>query len=389
MSDPSSLPSGYVPQLLPGDADGFAGTPGWEWAMVAAPQVVNPGTRAFVDGVRERTRQLLVDPRTAAYQFEGYMSMEEARAVPYSPGRGTLGSLWQPRDFAGRDARVSLTEAVLGLQERAGAALPLAPYFAVPRADHGWMEVAVECAAETLAAVPGKRVGIVVQIELDGLLGGGVEDVLAAWSDLDPALWVVVVTEFDERLASPGETRAVLDLIRGLAAAGAAVLPAYTGRFGLAALAFGASGLAGGALELEAHPRRYLREGLVNLKAHAHYLPGAMIRLPVREAAAVLDAAPEAGGVVGSPPPTRLVQRRRVQAALEAKRQEAEALVSVVDREKALRERLLAALAICREAAVILRDSDLPLRSGAYHYLEVLAEMVGGPAASLPEDSGF
>ena len=36
----------------------------------------------------------------------------------------------------------------------------------------------------------------------------------------------------------------------------------------------GPSATPGGALELEAHPRSYLREGLVNLRANAHYLPG-------------------------------------------------------------------------------------------------------------------
>ncbi len=127
----------------------------------------------------------------------------------------------------------------------------------------------------------------------------------------------------------------------------------------------------------------------MNLKANAHYLPGAMIRLPVRDAAAVLEVAPRAGGRSDLPAPTRLVQRRRVAAALDAKRREATELLEAPELQSELRERLLDALTVCRDAAERLRGSAHRLRPGAYHYLEVLAEMMGGPQASIPEDPGI
>lgn len=388
-SDRSSTTSrlGYVPQLLPGDADGFAETERWRAAIVGAPQVVNPGTRRFVSTVRDHTDLLLVDPRTATYQFEGYMSMEEARAVPYSPGRTTLGTLWEPSDFADATSRRALIDSVLELQRQAGAGLPLAPYFAIPTAGHPWLEVAAATAEETLVATGGDA-GVVVQVELDALLSPDSPRILETFAALRPALGLVIVTEFDELQASPREAATVLEFLEGLRDAGWPLLPAYTGRFGLVAMAVGASGLAGGALELESYPRRYLREGFINLKANAHYLPGAMVRLPVLEAERVIAEVPEAAGD-GPERPARLVQRRRVRAALEAKRSEAEELMKAPAPREHLRERVLEALERCRAAAAALERKDAPLRPGRYHYLEVLGELLGGPAATVPEDAGF
>lgn len=380
----------YVPILLPRDREAFAATGGWEAVLLSATYATNPRTRRLCDLARRQARTLLVDPKTAAYQFEGYMSMEDARAVPYSPGTGTLGSLWQPVDFATRAARDALVLGVFDTQRDLGADLYLAPYFLVPHAEHAWLEIGVETARQAIAAGADRPVGAAVCVELDGLLDGGAARIADAYAALEPALWMVVVVDHDERLASPEEMRAVLDLLRLLQRTDIPVLPAYCGRFGLAATVLGAAGYAGGGLELESHPRRYLREGLVNLRSNTYYLPGAMVRLPTRTAAAVATAQPRAlGGDPADTRPARLVFRSRLQRALEAKRREIGEVADAGDPAAALRDRLDEALEVCRAARTQLESGTEELRRGEFHYLEVLREVCGGPAASRPADAGI
>lgn len=384
MSLSPSRPS-YVPILLPGDREALEDTGSWEALLLSATYGVNPRTRPLCELARARARILLVDPKTAAYQFEGYMSMEDARAVPYSPGRGTLGSLWEPADLAVEPARRKLIDDALGLQRRMGADIYLAPYFLIPDVDHPWLAIAADTAREAIARGADRPVGAVVCVELDCLLRCGPQAVAAPFADLDAALYVVMVIEHDEREASPDEMRAYMSLLARLSAGGAPVLPAYCGRFGLAATVGGTVGYAGGALELETHPRRHLREGLVNLHSNSYYLPGAMIRLPPRAAEAVVRALPAA---LGDEPtdtrPTRMLHRARLRRALEAKRRELAQVTASGDAGDALRDRLTAALRVCHAAQAELATGPEPLRPGQFHYLEVVREMCGGAAATIP-----
>lgn len=386
-SDPA-----FVPILLPRDREAYAAGGQWRATIIAATYGMNPRTRPLCDLARDRSETLIVDPKTAQYQFEGYMSMEDARAVPYSPGRSTLGTLWQPGDFDQPRARARLTDEVFALQERLGADLLLAPYFLVPHPDHPWLAIAADCVREALDREAPAPVGAVVCVELDALLHGGVQRVAAAWSGIRPALMLVIVVDHDEREASPDEMRAVMALLESLQESGAPVAPAYAGRLGLAATTMGAAGYAAGALELESHPKRYFREGLVNLPSNSYYLPGAMVRLPVREAAAVSAVRPDAlGRDSADPGPARLVKRRRLKRALEAKRRELRQIHRAPEPLLQLRERLDSALELCGDARQRLHAQNSPEAptAGAYHYLEVVREMCGGPPASIPADAGI
>ena len=64
--------------------------------MLSAVYSANPRMRDLIKHARDCTSTLLIDPKTAHFQFEGYMSMPDYRALPYSPGNQTLGTLWQP-----------------------------------------------------------------------------------------------------------------------------------------------------------------------------------------------------------------------------------------------------------------------------------------------------
>lgn len=380
----------YTPILLPGDRDAFAATGTWDSAMLTAAQWVNPLTRGLCELARERARTLLVDPKTACYQYEGYMSAEDLRAVRFSPGGGTLGVLWQPRDFAARERRAGLTSEVFEAQREMGADLLIAPYFYVTAARHPWLQVSVDTLAEALRTGTSHPVAGLVCVDIDALLGpGSLDAVASAYEALTPALWIVVVVNHDERAASPVEMRAVLGLIERLTRS-APVLQAYAGRGGLVATARGGAGYAAGGLELDAHPRRYYREGLINLHPNTHYLTGCMVQLPTRQAQAVVEAVPEAlGDESADPPITRLVARRRAARAFRAKRTEMNSLAAAADRGAWLRERIEHALATCERAAGLLEGGPHSLPPGAYHYLEVMREMLGGPAATIPGEAGF
>ncbi len=382
----------YVPILLPGDRDAFAGTAGrWQAVLLSAAHAFDPQARRLLELARRRARRVWIDPCTAHFQFEGYLASEPMRALPYGPGSGTLARLWQPHDFEDARARAHLIEAVFDAQRRLGSRQLVAPYFLVPEAGHPWHRVARRIVRESLAAAGDDPVIGVVCADLDALLGPGR---LEAFADpfvaLAPALWLVMVVNYEERAATPEEVHAVMRLY-ALLGRSAPVMPAYVGRTGLVAVAAGACGYAGGALELEALPRRILREGLINLHANAYYLAGGLSRLPVAEADRATAALPELfGEFVPERPAGRQVSRERILRALADKRAEIERLAAAVDRSARLQALLSAAIERWRGAAERLQQSGgEPLPAGVWHYLEVLREVAGGPAAPALGDPGF
>jgi len=380
----------FAPLLLPSDEDALATCGPLQAAILSATTAVSDRLGSFRRIARQRAAKLIVDPRTAVFQFEGYMSMEDMRALPYSPGRTTLGTLWQPSRFS-RSRRREVVQAVAALQIHLEADAVVAPYFLIPDPRHDWLEVAVDVARETRLQAGGRPVAANVCVDIDTILA---EHARAAYGDAfgesNADLFLLTVVNLDEREASPDEVRAVLDLLARLSQTAPSML-LYAGRLGLSAIAAGAVGYAGGTLELEAHPRRYLREGFVNLRANAHYLPGAMVRLPVRLAAAVAECVP-ATDVAGAAPATRLVRRERARRALDAKAAEAHWLGSYVEseREAALAGRFEEAISLCREARAALGESDGErLARSDFHYLEVLGEIAGGDKAELLGDASL
>lgn len=376
----------FAPLLLPSDEGALAICSPLRAAILPATAAVSDRLAPFGRTVRQRTGMLIVDPRTAVFQFEGYLSMEDLRALPYSPGKSTLGTLWRPDQFS-RNQRRELIEAVTAVQVHLEADIIVAPYFLVPNPRHDWLPVAVEAAIETRARAGDRPVAVNVCVDIDTILAEPSRSAYGeAFADSHADLFLLTVVNLDEREATPDEVRAVLDLLDRLSRTAPSML-LYAGRLGLSAIAAGAVGYAGGALELEAHPQRYLREGLVNLRANAHYLPGAMVKLPVRAAAAVADSVP-AVDAPDTPLATRLVNRERVRRALDAKAAEVHWLGGYAEgeRQAALKGRLDEAIILCREAQAALARSDAdadPLARSAFHYLEVLREVAGGEQAEL------
>jgi hypothetical protein len=376
--------------LLPPDQPGVDAGGALDAAVVSATCATNERLLPLWRSARERARCLLVDPRSAAFQFEGYVSMEDVRSLPYSPGQGTLGGIWQAGGFR-RDRRAELIREAFTLQRHLEADLALAPYFFVPDPGHDWLGVAIDTAIESRDAAGDLPLGVGVLVDIDTLLRDSVQPTLAeAFGACAADLFVVTVIDFDEIKASPEEVRAVIDFLGRLQRHAPAMLW-HTGRAGLAAIARGAAGYAGGVLELETHPRRYLREGMINLHANAHYLPGIMLRLPVRDAAAVAAEEPDADRD-GAPAATRLVQRERVRLALDSKNAEIAALAALPagDRAAALASRFDSAYRLCDAVRDRTTDAGGPaLTLSQYHYLEVLREICGGEPATVLLDPGF
>jgi len=385
----------YVPLLMPNDLAALPLMPATSAMMISAVCHGNDRLNALVAGARERAETLLVDPETPHFQFEGYMSMPAYRELPYSPGRGALGTLWEPARFARHEARAELIGAVFAVQRELGADVLLAPYFYVPHHRHPWLEISRDCAHEAIAMSTPEPVGVPLCIDIDALIEPEhFETIAAAYRDIDAAVFWVTIVNFDERRADPRDARTVMAFLETLQAGGAPVVLSHAGRSGLVAIARGAAGYAAGSHGLENHPRSYFREMMGTRPANSYYLHECLFYLPVRRAQACLELGGEVAHEAcdcpacdGATTVSRLVSRRLAQHALLRKTQEVEALAAIpaADRCAWLIDRFTAALQRATELSAALQaNGHDPLRDGDSHYLEVLREAAGGPKATIP-----
>lgn len=386
---------GYVPILMPSDGAVLQRIPRQPAMMISAVCHDNPRLAALAAGARERCDTLLVDPKTPHFQFEGYMSMPDYRALPYSPGRGALGTLWEPARFARAEARAELIEAVFAVQRELGAGLLLAPYFYVPSPRHRWLEICRACALEAATASADLPVAVPLCIDIDALIDPEHRAaILAAYADVGAALFWVTIVNYDERRADPRDARTVMAFLEGLQASGTPVVLSHTGRTGLVAMARGAAGYAAGSHGLEHHPRSFFREMMGSSPANGYYLHECYIRAGVRQAQACLQlddgdahAACDCPGCNGETAVARMVSRRLALHSLHHRLHEVEELCGVApsERPRYLIERFSAALQRAPELAAALKAAGTtPIPEGEYHYLEVLREAAGGPPATIP-----
>lgn len=397
----SSEPT-YLPILRPTDRPALEASGEWRALVLSAVYGVNERLEGLCSLARERADTLLVDPKTPHFQFEGYMSMPDYRALDYGSGRETLGRLWRADAFQRRDSRAGLIESVFAAQERLRADLLMAPYFYLDRRDSPWLEVARACAAEAVDAEPGKPVVAPLCIDIDAFLDEtSRKSFLDAFRPIPAAAYWISIVNYDERMADPRDMRAIRGLVEGLVDTGRPVVLAYTGRTGLLAVAAGARGYAAGAQGWESHPRSFFREMMGTSATNSYYLQDCLIRLPARLAEAVLETADEARVELETFPCTcpacerttditLLVSRRLACHALHRRRLEVAALAQVPadDRMAVLRDWLEAALERCSRLADALekRPTDRRLTLSSYHYLEVLLETAGGPPARIPDE---
>jgi hypothetical protein len=385
----------YVPILMPNDLAALRETPSRRALMLSAVCHRNERLADLVATARARAETLLVDPKTPHFQFEGYMSMPDYRALPYSPGQGALGTLWEPSRFARREARAELIDAVFAVQRELGADLLLAPYFYVPHHEHRWLEVGRACAREATAASAREPIGVPLCIDIDALIDPEhLRHIVAAYSDIPAALFWVTIINYDERRADPRDALTVMQLLHELQADGTPVVLSHTGRSGLVAIARGAAGYAAGSHGLEDHPRSYFREMMGSRPANSYYLHECFVHLGVRQAQACLELegavahetcdCPACGNDTAV---ARMVSRRLSQHAMWRRFLEIEDLRGAAPEARC--EHLIEGFSTALErvpelSAALVATGRPPIREGDYHYLEVLREAAGGPAATIP-----
>ena len=387
----------YIPIVLPNDAATLEQMPPQAALMISAVYGANPRLAGLVRNARERATTLLVDPKTPFFQFEGYMSMPDYRALPYGPGRHTLGTLWEPARFARGEARGELIDSVFAVQRELGADVLLAPYFYVPHSEHAWLEVSRACATEAIAASTDRPVGVPMTVDIDALIDPDHRARIAAvYTGIEAALFWVTIVNYDERLADPRDADTVMSFVDTLVATGVPVVLSHVGRTGLLAIAAGAAGYAAGTCGLETHPRSFFREMMGSRPANSYYLHEGLVHTPVRTAEACLrldepvrHPTCDCAACEGSTAISRMVSRRLALHAVLRRLIEVEALNAVdpghrraylIDRFSRARDRS-AALAEALEAKGSHRIGD-----GESHYLEVLREAAGGPAATIPSN---
>jgi hypothetical protein len=212
MIDPAK-PS-YIPILLPSDGPVLAAGGKHEALLLSAVYGVSPRLADFRALARQITDTLLIDPKTPYFQFAGYMSMPDYRALPYSPGRHTLGSMWEAEHFSSERRREWLIEQVFAVQSEMDADILLAPYFYVRSVNDPWLRVARDCALGAIRARADAPVGVVLSIDIDAFIFADQRAALcAAFTDLDADLFWINVVNYDEIAAEPTDVAAVLALV--------------------------------------------------------------------------------------------------------------------------------------------------------------------------------
>ena len=390
----------YIPIVLPNDAAALEAAPPWAAAMISAVYSSNPRLAELCRLVRNRASTVLVDPKTPHFQFEGYMSMPDYGALAYSPGRHTLGTLWEPATFARPGARQELIASVFETQRELEADALLAPYFYVRHVRHPWLEVTRDCAREAIEASPDAPVGVAVCVDIDAVLDAEHrKEISAVFASLEAAFYWLVVVNYDEMRADPQDTAALLSLAASLQETGRPLIHAYAGRSGLMSVANGAAGYAAGTHGFEAHPRHFFREMMGTRPANSYYLHECMLHLPVRTAEAVLTTEDpvlhptcDCAACRHTAETSLMVSRRLALHALLRRVAEIDWMgdISDADRNAALVDRFSEALDKSAEIATALRRTGGPeIEAGEYHYLEVLREACGGKPASIPIEDGF
>jgi hypothetical protein len=399
MIDPAQ--PAYIPILLPSDAGLMSQADTQDAVFLSAVYGVNPRLAGLVANARQITDTLLVDPKTPYFQFAGYMSMPDYRALPYSPGRGTLGSIWEPAHFRSASRRDWLIEEVFAVEAEMGADILLAPYFYVRSVKDPWLAVARDCAKEALQARVDRPVGVVLSIDIDAFIDASHRATLcAAFADLEADLFWVNVVNYDEIAAEPTDVDAVMALIDTLVATERPVVLGYVARTGLLGIARGTAGYAAGTHGLISHPRSFFREMMGSKLANSYYVRECMADLPVRVAEAALNSGVDwqdipcgCDGCQGSTAVSRMVSRRLSQHAIDCRERELDSLLGIPpkDRLEALMKMFDTALGKCEAVASALRgaNGEPALLPGTYHYLEVLRQAAGGPPATIPGDDSF
>ncbi len=228
MIDPEK-PS-FIPILLPSDGPLLSGGDKCEALLLSAVYGANPRLGDFCARARTLTDTLLVDPKTPYFQFAGYMSMPDYRALPYSPGRHTLGSMWEAEHFSSERRRGWLVEQVFAVQNEMDADILLAPYFYVRSVNDPWLRVARDCALGAIRARADTPVGVVLSIDIDAIISAEHRTILcAAFKDLDVDLFWINVVNFNEIEAEPTDVAAVIALVGDLVATGRPVERAALG----------------------------------------------------------------------------------------------------------------------------------------------------------------
>jgi len=383
--------------VLPNDVAVLKQVPPQEALMLSAVYSANPRMRDLIKHARDCTSTLLIDSKTAHFQFEGYMSMPDYRALPYSPGNQTLGALWQPAKFTSAEERGALIDSVLTVQRELGADILLAPYFYVPHFEHPWLETSRLFATEAIGASRNQPVGVQVVVDIDALIDPDHRaNIAAVYASIEAALFWVTIINYDEYLADPRDTDTVLKFVSTLVATGVPVVLSHVGRTGLLAIAAGAAGYAAGTYGLETHPRSFFREMMGSRLMNSYYLHEGLIHTPVRTAEACLrlnepicHPTCDCAACKKSTAISQMVSRQLALHAMLRRLIEVEELrvVDAKDRYAYLIDLFNTACNKAAELAEALGDDDSHrISHGQFHYLEVLREAAGGPKATIPSE---
>jgi hypothetical protein len=154
------------------------------------------------------------------------------------------------------------------LAEQAGAALPSAPYFCSDSLTGDWTSLNLRAAEMTAALTRGREIALFVQVDIEGLREGLLANAAGLYARALPRRGpaFLQVAGLDVENSDAGDLGAYLAAVEVWAAHGFQVIADRVGRFGVAAVAAGASGMACGTRYFRTVPDlaiepRFLRSG--------------------------------------------------------------------------------------------------------------------------------
>jgi hypothetical protein len=189
-----------------------------------------------------------------------------------------------PADLTGEEAVRRLVSATVAAQP--SVAFPAPPYFRFKSLKDPWLQVNLRAATVTASILRGRPLAVFIQVDLHGLQAGVLTQAAGVYAKALPGRGVAFlqVAGLDVERTDEESLDAYLNAVAAWRAHGFTVIADRVGRFGVAAVGGGASGMACGTRVYRILPDVELRHQYARSGKVRYWVPGRGDSLPVAEA---------------------------------------------------------------------------------------------------------
>jgi len=237
--------------------------------------------------VYAHTENLIVDPRTAMFQYGGHRGKPTYRKLSYSiPDNQVLSS---------SDLNISSLRNYVNLviQEQISreATIIVPPYFLISSHSDEWFDICVNSARISRELRPNDNILMFLLIKNRILLNQSeLESIIRTLENLEVNGFYILVSDLDESRISRTYLNSYVNLIRQLSSSERIVLPGQVGRLGLVLAAAGAAGYGAGFEKLDSFSESSLSsEGTGGGRTTRYYIHNCLLHIYAHKADAITD----------------------------------------------------------------------------------------------------